>query len=101
MKILAAIITGISIYGIAVLVYFSDIEGDIEYEVKKMELEKKSLDTEENLEKIKERKHNPKKSKRIAIALIWTLAIVILNLYANGQLEEIIETFKKFVCSFN
>lgn len=27
MKVLAAIITGISIYGIAVLVYFSDIEG--------------------------------------------------------------------------
>lgn len=93
MKVLAAIITGISIYGIAVLVYFSDIEGDIEYEVKKMELEKKGLDTEENLKKIKDRKYNPKKSKRIVIALIWTLAIAILNLYVNGQLKDIIETF--------
>lgn len=35
MKILIDIITGISAYCVAFLVYFSDVEGDIEYEVKR------------------------------------------------------------------
>lgn len=83
MRILIDIITGISAYCIAFLVYFSDVEGDIEYEVKKKKLEEKGLDTEENLEKIKERKPNPKKTKRIIIAFIWTLAIFFLNLYVK------------------
>ncbi len=101
MEFLVTIITAISLFGIMFLICFSDVEGDIEYEVKKMELEEKGLDTEENLEKIKEKKYNPKESKRIVIALIWALAIIILNLYVNGQLEEIIEDFTKFANSFN
>lgn len=87
MKILIDIITGISAYCVAFLVYFSDVEGDIEYEVKKKELEEKGLDTEENLKKIKERKYNPKKTKRIVIACIWTLAVLILNLYVKGCMQ--------------
>lgn len=101
MEFLVTIITAISLFGIMFLICFSDVEGDIEYEVKKMELEEKGLDTEENLEKIKEKKYNPKESKRIVIALIWALAIIILNLYVSGQLEEIIEDFTKFANSFN
>lgn len=101
MEFLVTIITSISLFGIMFLICFSDVEGDIEYEVKKMELEEKGLDTEENLEKIKEKKYNPKESKRIVIALIWALAIIILNLCVNGQLEEIIEDFKKLANGFN
>lgn len=95
MEFLVTIITAISLFGIMFLICFSDVEGDIEYEVKKMELEEKGLDTEENLEKIKEKKYNPKESDRIMIALIWALAIIILNMYVNGQLQEITEDFKK------
>ncbi len=87
-------------FGIMFLICFSDVEGDIEYEVKKMELEEKGLDTEENLEKIKEKKYNPKESDRIMIALIWALAIIILNMYVNGQLQEITEDFKKLADSY-
>lgn len=101
MEFLVTIITAISLFGIMFLICFSDVEGDIEYEVKKMELEEKGLDTEENLEKIKEKKYNTKESKRIVIALIWALAIIILNLYVNGQLEEIIEDFRKLANGFN
>lgn len=101
MEFLVTIITGISLFGIMFLICFSDVEGDIECEVKKMELEEKGLDTEENLEKIKEKKYNPKESDRIMIALIWALAIIILNLCVNGQLEEIIEDFTKFANGFN
>lgn len=101
MEFLVTIITAISLFGIMFLICFSDVEGDIEYEVKKMELEEKGLDTEENLEKIKEKKYNPKESDRIMIALIWALAIIILNMYVNGQLQEITEDFKKLADGFN
>ena len=101
MEFLVTIITGISLFGIMFLICFSDVEGDIEYEVKKKEQEEKGLDTEQNLEKLKEKKYNPKESDRIMIALIWALAIIILNLYVNGQLEEIIEDFRKLANGFN
>lgn len=87
MEFLVIIITAISLFGIMFLICFSDVEGDIEYEVKKMELEEKGLDTEENLEKIKEKKYNPKESKRIMIAIIWGLAIIVLNLYVKGCMQ--------------